>query len=138
MAAKTHAHMSFCEQCGSTSRDKDGFCRGCGKPWPVPSPAGDAEHSGAKPGSPLAELPAKISFIGIEEVRPKKVWAAVLLALMLGPFGLLYCSMTGAIVMTLATILLGLVLGNTGLLIVLPICAIWAWRAARESTSFLD
>jgi hypothetical protein len=71
-------------------------------------------------------------------VQPKMVWVAVLLALVLGPVGLLYCTMTGTIVMTLVSVMLALLFGRASSLIILPICAVWAWRAARESASPFD
>ncbi len=83
-------------------------------------------------------LPAQTNSIGLFEVGPKKVWAAVFLALLLGPFGLLYCTITGTIVMMIVSVALTLILGNASFLIILPICAIWAWRAARECTSAFD
>jgi hypothetical protein len=68
-------------------------------------------------------------------VRPKRVGAAVLFALLFGPIGLLYCTSTGAIVLTIVSIVLMLVLRQASFLVILPICVIWAWRAARESES---
>lgn len=121
--------MNFCNQCGSASRDKDGFCGGCGAPWPL-SPVGAAsEHP-----SRMASLPAEISTVGLrlEGVHPKQVWIAVTLAVLAGPLGLLYCTYTGAIVMLIVTFALDYFFGYASLIIVLPACALWAWRAARE------
>jgi len=39
--------VTFCEQCGSSSRDHDGFCGGCGAPWPVAASASHVETAGA-------------------------------------------------------------------------------------------
>jgi hypothetical protein len=72
------------------------------------------------------------------DVRPKQVWVAVTLAIIAGPVGLLYCTNTGTIVMTIVSLILRLLLGWLGFLIVIPICAIWAWKAARESASLFD
>ena len=129
--------MSFCERCGSTSRDKDGFCGGCGAPWPH-GVMDVAPQNGTETASPYAKLPAQITAIGLEPLRPKIVWVAVLLALALGPLGLLYCTMTGTVVMIVASIMLRLLIGNASLLIILPACAFWAWRAARESSATFD
>ncbi len=52
--------------------------------------------------------------------------------------GLLYCTTTGTIVMTIVSIPLVLLFGRASSLIILPICAIWAWKAARESASIFD
>jgi hypothetical protein len=130
--------MNVCDQCGSISRDKGGFCAGCGAPWPEAMPNHAVDRARSKPVSPFAELPVQTNSLGLLQVGTKKVWAAVLLALLLGPFGLLYCTITGTIVMLIVSFALTLLLGNMSLLIILPICAIWAWRAARECTSAFD
>lgn len=49
-------------------------------------------------------MPVKINSAGLVELRPKTVWAAVLFALLFGPMGLLYCTITGTIVMTVVSI----------------------------------
>jgi hypothetical protein len=69
-----------------------------------------ANRDGSKQVAPYANLPAKISSFGLVEVRPKQVWVAVLLALLLGPFGLLYCTITGTIVMLIVSVALKLLL----------------------------
>jgi len=144
--------MNFCEKCGSTSRDKDGFCGGCGAPWPQAPAVSEALRSQSEPLSPIlkelspiqsqnsppAIAPADTRNFVMSEIQPKKVWVAVLLAVMLGPFGLLYCTITGAIVMTFASIAIWFLFGNLGYVIVPAICAVWAWRAAQESASILD
>ncbi len=130
--------MHICEQCGSGSRHRDGFCGGCGALWPLEIASSTAKHSDSKSVSPYTDLPAKISSFGIPEVRPKVVSVAVLLSLLLGPIGLAYSTMTGAIVMAIGSVILPFLLGNASLFIILPACAIWAWRAARESQSVLD
>jgi hypothetical protein len=74
----------------------------------------------------------------LTDVKPKQVWIAVLLAVGLGPIGLAYCTITGAIVMLIASLVLGLFFGNFALLLVLPVCVLWAWWAARESASMFE
>ena len=70
--------------------------------------------------------------IDLVEARPKQVWVAVLLALSLGPLGMFYCTVPGAIIMLIASIALRFWMGNLIYLVVLPVCAIWAWKAASE------
>ena len=130
--------MNVCDQCGSGSRDREGFCAGCGALWPQAMPNLAADRAGSKQVSPFEALPVQTNSFGLFDVGPKKVWAAVLLALLLGPLGLLYCTITGTIVMLIVSIALTFLLGNASFLIILPICAIWAWRAARECTSAFD
>lgn len=129
--------MDFCEQCGSSSRDKDGFCGGCGAPWPVEMSTAQAEPEANKPAPPHANLPATIGSIGLPDVQPKKVWVAVLLAVLVGPFGMLYSTAIGALVMSVVSVVLWFKFGDASFLITVPICAFWAWRAARESSSTL-
>ncbi len=76
--------------------------------------------------------------IGMMEVRPKLVWVAILLAVVLGPFGLFYSTIPGAIAMIIVSIGLQFWWGNASILLVLPICAVWAWRATREYASTFD
>jgi hypothetical protein len=130
--------MKFCEQCGSASHDKDGFCGGCGAKWAVAVAQGGSEQAGQGQASPYDDLPAQIASIGIPAARPKLVWVAVLLALVLGPIGLFYCTITGMIVMLIVAVILQYFIGSISLLIVLPICVFWAWRAAREMSSVFD
>jgi hypothetical protein len=131
--------MNVCEECGSASRDMSGICAGCGAAWNPAAPPETSNRSESRQLSPYAKLSAQIDAIGIPEVRPKKVWVAVSLALLCGPLGLIYCTATGAIVMTILSIILTIYPGFwAATLIVPPLCAIWAWRAARESASIFD
>ena len=137
--------MSFCEKCGSTSRDKDGFCGGCGAPWPLdpvacaPQQSQSAEASSlSKFAAPSINIAPDPRFFGLTDIQPKRIWVAIGLAVIFGPVGLLYCTMTGAIVMALATVPLWLMLGNLSYIVVPAISAFWAWRAARQSPSILD
>ena len=135
--------MMFCEQCGSASRDKDGFCGGCGAPWAMePSAQTTADKADTTGRGIVSAMENSSSNSGIggllTDVKPKQVWIAVLLALGLGPIGLLYCTTTGAIVMMIVSIVVGLFFGNFALVIVVLVCAVWAWWAARESASMFE
>ena len=55
---------------------------------------------------------------------------AIFLALIFGPLGLFYSSIIGGIVMLIISIPVVLVSLGLGLVITLPICAIWAGMAA--------
>jgi len=130
--------MTVCDQCGSMSRDKSGFCAGCGAPWPLALPDAPAKRDGIRLVSLPVNLPENVSSFGLLDVGQKQVWIAVVLALLVGPLGLLYCTTTGTVVMLIVSIPLALFLGKASLLIIQPICAIWAWRAARDLSSSLD
>jgi hypothetical protein len=135
--------MEFCEKCGSTSRDKDGFCGGCGAPWPLEILAAEASPTSGNPASapakllPPLKLQSRVGPIVLPDVRPRKVWLAIVLALLVGPLGLLYCTTTGTLVMLFVSMILWIKFGAASFLIVQPLCALWAWRAARELSSSL-
>jgi hypothetical protein len=74
----------------------------------------------------------------LTDVGPKQVWVAVTLALLFGPLGLLYCTITGAIVMMIVSVPLAILFGQASLVITLPVCAFWAWRASRKLSSLFD
>lgn len=130
--------MNFCEQCGSISRDKSGFCAGCGAAWPLKMPDAVADPAPNRIVSMLADFPARTDPFGLPEGGPKQVWIAVFLALALGPFGLLYCTNLGTLVMLIVSVPFAIFLGKVSFLIIHPVCAIWAWRAARELSSTFD
>lgn len=131
--------MDTCEHCGSNARNQYGFCEECGARWRLSAePSHATAVASSHSASPLAKLPAALNSIDLVEVRPKQVWLAVLLALSLGPVGLYYSTLPGMILMLIVSIALQLWLGDSSFLIILPICAVWAWRAARESSSVFD
>ena len=130
-------HLDFCEECGSTSRDEQGFCRGCGARL-----QGDEALSSSSASTtthavrPQTESKATIGSIPLAEAQVKNVWVAVMLALFLGPLGMIYCTVPGALVMFAASVFALLLPGKivTFLLITL-ICAVWAGLAARSANS---
>ena len=104
-----------------------------------PASADKADTTGRGIVSAIEDSSRNTGITGLlTDVKPKQVWIAVLLAVGLGPIGLVYCTITGAIVMLIASIVLGLFFGNFALLLVLPVCALWAWKAARESASMFE
>lgn len=130
--------MDMCRECASISRDRSGICAGCGAPWPLAAPVRGHAHGSANHASPLENLPRTISSFDLVEPRPRQVWIAVLLAFFLGPFGLVYCTNLGAIVMLLTSIVLTFFMGRLSLLVIQPLCMLWAWKAARDLSSAFD
>lgn|SRR5574344_2509528 len=63
---------------------------------------------------------------------PKSVGVAVLLALFLGPLGMLYSTIKGAIIMFFVCLIGGFITLGFGLVILLPICAVWAYMATNS------
>jgi hypothetical protein len=62
----------------------------------------------------------------------KSVPGAVLLALFFGPLGMIYATVPGALIMFFINIFVAIVTLGLGLLLTLPICAIWAGVAASS------
>jgi hypothetical protein len=62
----------------------------------------------------------------------KSVAGAVLLALFFGPLGMIYATIPGALIMFVINIFVAVVTLGLGLLLTLPICAIWAGIAASN------
>ena len=129
--------MTYCEQCGSTSHDEQGFCRGCGTRLPGFAP--DQPKSSAAT-HPLAEMPQlstrRWGIWGFTQPEVKNVWVAVLLALFLGPFGMTYSTYLGALVMLAVSVFAVFYLDKVVTWILLPVaCAVWAGLAARSANS---
>jgi hypothetical protein len=62
----------------------------------------------------------------------KSVAGAVLLALFFGPLGMIYATVPGALIMFFINIFVAIVTLGLGLLLTLPICAVWAGIAASS------
>jgi hypothetical protein len=65
-------------------------------------------------------------------VSTKSVGLAVLLAVLFGPLGLLYSTVSGAIVMFLVNLLIGLFTFGIGLVFTWPLCGVWAYFATKS------
>jgi hypothetical protein len=129
--------MQFCEECGSTSFDEQGFCRGCGVRRTgvgAALPAGSA--TSAQPVPPPTDAKATIGSIPLAEAQVKNVWVAVMLALFLGPLGMTYCTYLGAAVMLFLSIFAAFLPHPIVVLCLLQLaCAVWAGFAARSANS---
>lgn len=77
--------------------------------------------------SPSSQQPQRIVV-----VPTKSVGLAIFLGVFFGPIGLLYSTVTGAIVMFVVNILVGLVTLGFGLFITWPICGVWAAVATKN------
>lgn len=60
---------------------------------------------------------------------------AILLTVLLGPLGMFYSTITGAIVMLIVSFLVAIVTFGLGLIITWPICIIWAYVAAKKQVN---
>ncbi len=92
------------------------------------------ESAGLAPPSPMAVQQTTVIQLGSQ----KSVAGAVLLALFFGPLGMLYATVAGALIMFFVSILVAVATLGLGLLITLPICAIWAGVAASSHNNRLQ
>jgi hypothetical protein len=97
-------------------------------------PQGGGESAGLAPPSPMAVQQTTVIQLGSQ----KSVAGAVLLAFFFGPLGMLYATVPGALVMFFVSILVAVATLGLGLLITLPICAIWAGVAASSHNNRLQ
>ena len=124
--------MALCDQCGSSSRDSAGFCGGCGA-----SISTEISTPPIVPQEmPKQALPARkptLYFPSVDLVQPayKSVWIAVLLAALFGPLGMVYSTVTGALVMFAVSVFLRLFVGGILVWLIWPVCIFWAAMAAR-------
>jgi hypothetical protein len=86
------------------------------------------------PQAPVAVQQTTVIHVGSH----KSVVGAVLLGFFLGPLGMLYATVVGALVMLIVNILVAIATLGLGLLITLPICALWAGLAASSHNSRLQ
>jgi len=68
-------------------------------------------------------------------VNSKSVGVAFILTFFFGPLGMLYSTVTGAIVMLIVSFFAGLFTLGVGLLFTWPICIIWGCIAASDSNN---
>lgn len=57
---------------------------------------------------------------------------AIVLTLLFGPFGMLYSTILGAIIMGIATLLAIVFTAGLGLIVTWPICLIWGAMAVKN------
>jgi hypothetical protein len=74
----------------------------------------------------------------IQVIDRKSVGAAVLLALFFGPLGMIYSTVVGALVMFVISLLVAVATLGLGLIITVPICAVWAGIAANSHNNRLN
>lgn len=61
----------------------------------------------------------------------KSVGIAVALSFFFGPLGMLYSTILGAIIMFIISLVVGIITLGIGLIVTIPICAIWGGVAAH-------
>jgi hypothetical protein len=122
--------MPFCTQCGISNADGARFCGRCGA----------SVAAGAIPAQPVSYTvqPAPPPFVQVVPAGylvprpPKSVGAAILLAILFGPLGMLYSTVSGALIMLVVSLILGIATAGISVLITWPICIIWGAVAAQS------
>lgn len=108
---------SYCVNCGSQISPDVTFCSNCGSKVNVE--VSSQLQNNIKPATVVID-------------RTKNIGIAIILTVFFGPLGMLYSTITGAIVMMILSVLIAIVTLGFGLLITWPICIIWAGIAASN------
>lgn len=132
--------MTYCDQCGSASIGLDGFCGGCGAHYTnaqlgsmnQASEPKSAKAQTAKNVDPLSEV--QFPHMQLAQPGEKNIWIAILLTTFLGPFGLLYCTLSGFIVMLIVSVGLRFFFGFYSSILAWPFCVLWAWYAVKRGS----
>jgi hypothetical protein len=103
---------------------------------PPPPPMPLSQY--APPPAPYSAPPVMTMQQTVINVGSRKsVGGAVLLALFFGPLGMLYATVPGAIVMFFVSLIIVIPTLGVGLLLTLPMCAIWAGITASNNNNRL-
>jgi len=63
---------------------------------------------------------------------PKSMGVATLLAFFFGPLGLLYATVKGGLIMMAVGLLIGVITVGLGLILIWPVCVVWAAMATKN------
>ena len=125
--------MPFCDECGSTSQDTEGFCRGCGARLGIAVPRAPEEKRSARIRSaPLPRPATSLPPVNLFPSTSKSVWTAIFRTALLGPIGMLYSTVTGALVMSVVSAITLIFAGGRWMWISWAACIVWAALAARD------
>lgn len=80
-----------------------------------------------QPAQSVSQQPQRIVVLPM-----KSSGLAIFLGVLFGPLGLLYSTVTGAIVMFIVNIGIGLITLGFGMILTWPICGVWAYMATKS------
>lgn len=88
-----------------------------------------ASHPGHRPAGPRQPAPQPVL---VDAAPRKSLLLAGLLTFFLGPFGMFYTTIAGALIMLVVAVVVGILTLGAGLGVVWPICVIWGvWAGHR-------
>jgi hypothetical protein len=70
--------------------------------------------------------------------QQKNVGTAMILAIVFGPLGLLYSSVTGGVVMFILSLFVAVATLGVGLVLTWLVCIFWAYKAATDYNARID
>lgn len=103
-----------CSECGSQLSDKAVSCPHCGAPL---------NAIAAITSTNISSQPTVV-------LTKRSVGVAIILTVLLGPLGMFYSTIEGALWMIVISLVVGLFTCGLGLLITWPICVLWGAAAA--------
>ena len=118
--------MITCSECGKSVSDQASYCPHCGKPN---ISAQGFTQSGANP-NPAATMVALS--------QKKSVGMGVLLTLLFGPFGLLYASIAGGLLMMVISVIVAIATLGFGLIFMWIICVVMAIASINSHNDKID
>lgn len=78
----------------------------------------------------MSENNGNVQKVLVMDAKSKSVLVAFLLAFFFGPLGMFYVTTSGAIIMMIVSLAVGVITFGFGLVVTWPICIIWACIAA--------
>ena len=126
--------MVSCPACMKELPDDAHFCVQCGKDINLRGNGNSTALVVSPPTliTPPTILPSPIAVVPTVVVSTKNVGVAILLTVLFGPLGMLYSTVSGAVIMCIAFLVIGVGTLGFGLLFLWPICIIWAAVAASS------
>jgi hypothetical protein len=70
-------------------------------------------------------------------IPTKSMGISIILTFLFGPLGMFYSTITGGIIMLVLTTIIGIVTFGIGLIIMWPICIVWAAIATNSYNKYL-
>jgi hypothetical protein len=127
--------MATCPGCMAVLVDDSRFCSKCGRNLNSVALATVIPPPSRQSLTPPPNLPPRYEYRMtappvVIAIVPKSVGVAILLTVFFGPLGMFYSTVTGAIIMCVLTLIVGVGTFGVGLFLIWPISIIWGAIAA--------